>query len=1208
MAIIGLAGRYPQSKNLDEFWINLVKNKNCIRELQNERYDYQAYYGNPKTETGKTNIRHFGLLDDIYCFDAPFFNISNRESEVMDPHMRLLLETVWSCVENAGYNPKSLAGTKTGVFVSFYNYEYGDLVKELEIEKSSEPYLGTGMGGTIMANRISFILGLTGPSEVYNTACSTALVALHRAIQSISAGDCHQALVSGVSLLLTAARVIGLSKMGILNESPICNSFSYPANKEIIGEGVGAVMVKPLTKALEANDYIYAVVRGTDVNHPGNHSGRLTLPSAKPLAELMLNTYKKLNIKANELCYIEGHGSGNDTDVAELIAFQEALAKRSPNGKKVAVGSVKSNIGFGEGSGGIAQLTKCALAFHHRLIPATLHFEKADPIFDLNNSLIKIQTSNTPLDCDHERKYMSMIAYGLGGTNAHAVVSNHIFEQECQIREEGIDTFPMIFSAKAQEILIAYVQDVYNHLNLASNQTRYRSLCPKDRLLLKALSLTLIGRERHLNCRIAFVVDSYTSLLASCKDFLADNENECTILADDPSAANKTDEFLESCLEKKNAKDLAKLWVQGLEIPWLRLYNDPSYQKIPLPSVPFMGKIHQLEIRKEKESSLTSNQPSLSDIEKRMVVTQEEELTRIELTVYHDDYFINQHVVDGVPIMPAVGYLALLTGIAQRIFKLDTFTIKNVAWVMPFNLSNESSTILFEFTASGNFRILQTEQQKLCCKGQLQLNTLPKMDDFSSQTSSSVLEGVKPFIQKDTYWNLTRSFDSKQSYGPDFRRLSEIYRVDQMILGVLEPNSSSLPLPEIPFYDSSLGVCNGFAIEKASEPSPAVPFSMDQFHFLRPIDTQQNVYVTARERTGKLPRYDISIEDGNGIIYALFYGYFCKPFQKLPDANSSLVAKKTNEKPSEAIKAKNHRPEPVIQNGPHTNGTPSNTESDNIGTGNIKEIFTAEFQKKIADFLKVEVEEVPLDESLEPLGLDSIAVNELTDQMSNGIKIDIPPTTMFEYTHIEDIVDFLLDEFEEEIYAYMQLKPSSGNPSESARGASTVSPTVNIDIHGGGNGTTWAGSKPHPENEGISHFTSSTPNSHSSNSPDEDTGIAIVGIGGLFPGAKNVHEFWDKIKAGHDFITEVPEPRRTSIYSVYEQQIEDLKGLYAGFIEDADKFDAAFFNFSEEEVIAMDPQQRLFLEATWHAIEDAGYYPLSLSGRKIGVYVGAVWE
>ena len=1185
MAIIGLSGRYPQSESIDEFWNNLIENKNCIREFMNERYDFQAYYGDPKVEVGKTNIRHFGLLDEIYRFDAQFFNISDREAEVMDPHMRLMLETVWSCIENAGYNPKSLDRTKTGVFVSFYNYEYGSLLQELEIEKSSEPYIGPGIAGAIYANRISYVLGLNGPSEVYNTACSTVLVALNRAIQSILAGECHQALITGVSLLLTPGRVVALSKLGILNESPVCNPFSYPANKEVIGEGVGAMLIKPLEKAIEANDYVYAVVNGSDVNHHGNLSGGLTLPSSTALSELISSTYRKLKIQIQQLCYIEGHGAGNGTDVSELIALQDVFSEYGiSTERKIAIGSVKSNIGFGEGSGGMAQLTKCALSFNYGMIPATLHFEKTDPIFDVKNSNLKIQTSNTPVDCMHEKKYMSIIAYGIGGTNAHVVMSNHIDFKKLSDYQETIGSFPIIFSAKTEDSLRAYVQIIFNHLRLPSMQARYQTLCQRENVLLKSLSLTLIGRERHLPCRTIFVINSYESLLNGCEQFLANQSSENVFLADETQTHDGTDEFLESCLREKKVRDLAISWVNGNDIPWPRLYNDPSFQKIALPPLPFGGKIHQLKKKNSKAPP--------PGIEERMVTVRKGDITEVSVVLSEEDYFIHQHVVDGIPIMPAVGYLALLSRIALRVFKIPTCSIRNVAWLMPFDLRTGTSTMLFEFSASGHFQIFKKEDQKLCCKGQLHLNESPNASDFTPQVQSSALEKLDPIIGREHYWSLVNSPESKQSHGADFQRLAEIYHLETSICGVLDPLGKTMLLSEIPFYDSSLVMLGGFGLIEKQPLSAAVPFAMDQFHFLRPVRTKAPVYAVAKKREGKLSRYDISIEDGKGDIYATIQGFSIRSIQQLPSTTKSENSADPIE-PMIPIPSTRNNGEVKPDDGlpEEQRRTVSNPADNEI----LKKFILTEFQKNIADFLRAEIEDVSVDESLESLGLDSIGVNELTNQISLKMKIDIPATTLFEYTTLNEVVDFLFDEFEEEIRQYVQDRSKS-----SSLNTENYQSATNINF-------TASAPSPKPKSQTTQQpFHASVTESRPSEESGPATDIAVVGIGGIFPGASNFQEFWQKIKTGHDLITELPESRRDSVYNVYNHEIKDLKGIHGGFVEDADKFDASFFGISEEEVVAMDPQQRLFLEATWGAVEDAGYYPPSLAGQTIGVYVGAI--
>ncbi|HWU88137.1 MAG TPA: MupA/Atu3671 family FMN-dependent luciferase-like monooxygenase, partial [Kofleriaceae bacterium] len=513
-AIVGMAGTYPGAKTLEGFWDNLIAGRNCVSEVGADRYDWRATWGDPRTEPGKTNIRHFGLIDDIYRFDASFFRISKREAELMDPHARLLLQAVWQCIENAGYAPPSLSQSRTGLFLSFYNPEYLYVLDAAEVEKSSEPYLGTALSGAIKANRISHLLGLKGPSEVYDTACSSALVALHRAMQSIAAGDCAQALVGGVSLLLTPRRVIALSKLGILNTTGVCNPFSYPPNKEVIGEGVGALLIKPLADALASNDYIYAVVSGSDVSHQGDSSGSLTMPSAGALAELMDTTYRKLGLGPEQVSYIEGHGSGNDSDLVELFAFQQIFAPVRDR-HTVWVGSVKSNIGFGEGSGGMAQLTKCALSLDRGVVPATIHFAQADPTIDLPASGLTIPTANRALPSrDGERHYMSVLAYGLGGTNGHIVLRDHAATPRRDTATPGAP-YPMLFSAGSEAGLAAYLRDVHLHVRQERVRRNYERLCGSPDAVLHAISRTLIARERHGGHRVALLVSSYDELLAA---------------------------------------------------------------------------------------------------------------------------------------------------------------------------------------------------------------------------------------------------------------------------------------------------------------------------------------------------------------------------------------------------------------------------------------------------------------------------------------------------------------------------------------------------------------------------------------------------------------------------------------------------------------------------------------------------------------------
>ncbi len=1126
MAIVGLAGKYPGAETIDDFWANLIGRRNCIQEMRGERAEEFARLGGGRNGQGDLRIKHFGLLQEIHRFDAPFFNISRREAEVMDPHMRLLLETVWTCIENAGYRPRSL-DPQTGVFTAFYNYEFADLLRELEVEAASEAYLAAGTTGAIFANRISFLLGLNGPSEVYNTACSTALVALHRSIQAICAGDCRQAIIAGVSLLLTPGRVVALSGMGILNTTGVCNPYSHPAHGEVIGEGVGAILIKPLAQAVADRDYIYAVVRGTDVNHPGDRSGRLTLPSADALADLLAATYRKLGIRLGNLRYVEGHGAGAEADVIELRALQRFLEKAGFQGGKVPVGSVKGNIGFGEASGGMAQLAKCALAFHHGQLPGTLHFEQVDPVFALSHSWLEIQTANATLEHGGAEDCMSILAYGLGGSNAHVVVSGYT------PLPAGLDApaqpYLMLFSAGSEGALAEYLRQLGEHLRVDTNWARYRAICGSDSAALWCVARTLAGRERHAPCRLAFLVDTVAALQQCLVDYLAGTPNERIIRSGEPAAVAGWEPGWAAGVR----------WVNGENAAAEDHLGGGAHQKLPLPGIPFCGDVYRLPLSRRRA------QPARLNIEDRWVVTQDDHGTAVELELSREDYFIAQHLVEGVAIMPAAGYLALLFRIARQVLRQESGTIENLAWIRPLEIQGGPATMRFEMAESGAFRIYHKELDRLCCKGRWLRPSDTLAAGCHSQVQADQLEGRVPVVDQALYWAMANAPETRQFHGPALRRLAAIHQVGDQLVGIMDPLDGEASLPEIAFIDSALGTCRGFSLAVPGGAQAVVPFAVERIHWLRPVDASRKGYAAVKERRDALGRYDISIENGAGEVYAVLEGYYPKPFTRLAPTGGTVQASAVAPVP------------------PPKAGQP------------LRDCLLSEFRQRIAAFLKCQVAEVPLDESLAPLGLDSIGINTLTDQISQRLGFDLPATVFFEYAHLRDLVEYLVRDFPAELEAFAaQSAGTSGMV-----GTAMVQPAA-------------------------APLRLPTPTDRSR--VDGVADIAVVGMGGLFPGARNVHELWEKISSGQDLIIEMPEPRRQSVYRVYADALRDLKGIYGGFVEDADKFDAAFFGFTEAEVMAMDPQQRLFLEAAWAAIEDAGYFPPALSGRKVGVYVGAI--
>ncbi|PYV42894.1 MAG: thioester reductase, partial [Acidobacteria bacterium] len=466
IAVVGMSGRFPMAKDLNEFWKNLFEGKDCIVEIPKERWDWQEYYGDPTKEANKTNIKWGGFINDIDEFDPLFFGISPREAELMDPQQRLLMTYIWKAIEDAGYSAESLSGTKTAIFVGTMSSGYSELIAQAAI--AIEGYSSTGMIPSVGPNRMSYFLNLHGPSEPIETACSSSLIAIHRAMEAIANGSCDMAIVGGINTMITPAAHISFNKAGMLSEDGRCKTFSNQANGYVRGEGVGMLFLKKLKDAEEAGDHIYGVIRSSAENH-GGRAHSLTAPNPKAQAELLKTAYAKAGIDPRSVSYIEAHGTGTELgDPIEIsglkTAFKE-LYQATGDPKVVSthcgLGSVKSNIGHLELAAGIAGVIKVLLQLKHKTLVKTLHCETLNPYIDLKESPFYIVRETQEWKAlpggegkDYPRR-AGVSSFGFGGANAHVVIEEYIPSEQPR---EQIDITPqnpaiIVLSAKNEKRL-----------------------------------------------------------------------------------------------------------------------------------------------------------------------------------------------------------------------------------------------------------------------------------------------------------------------------------------------------------------------------------------------------------------------------------------------------------------------------------------------------------------------------------------------------------------------------------------------------------------------------------------------------------------------------------------------------------------------------------------------------------------------------------
>jgi len=457
IAIIGINGIFPGAHDVEIFWNNMLAQLDVIQEIPKERWDWTD-------EKNKTQIKWGGFIDGMRHFDADFFNMSRREAELTDPQQRLFLQVVWNAIEDAGYSINELARYLTGLYVGVFNNDYAELLQKKEI---SDAYVTTGTTHSVLANRVSYLLNLQGPSEAIDTACSSSLVAIHNAVQAIINGDCEVAIVGGVNALLTPTTYLMASKAGMLSADGKCKTFDKAANGYVRSEGVAAIILKPLPRAIEEGDHIYAVIKGSAVNH-GGHVSSLTVPNPNAQADVIANAWRRAKLPVESISYIETHGTGTSLgDPIEISGLKKAFEmlgdeqqSSSLHHSYCGLGAVKTHIGHLEAAAGIASVIKVLLAMKYKMLPGNLHLKEINPYINLNETPFYLVNDTQPWERlkdkagNQIKRRAGISSFGYGGTNAHIVIEEWM-QPDIHNSENIIHPYLISLSAKSDTALQA---------------------------------------------------------------------------------------------------------------------------------------------------------------------------------------------------------------------------------------------------------------------------------------------------------------------------------------------------------------------------------------------------------------------------------------------------------------------------------------------------------------------------------------------------------------------------------------------------------------------------------------------------------------------------------------------------------------------------------------------------------------------------------
>ncbi|AJQ95704.1 SDR family NAD(P)-dependent oxidoreductase [Gynuella sunshinyii] len=913
IAIIGLTGRYPQAANLDEYWQNLASGRNCIVEIPPDRWSINGFFEPDRLlaqEKGRSYSKWGGFMDRHAEFDPLFFGISPREAINIDPQERLFLQSCWHTLEDAGYTRERLTQRhqrRVGVFVgiSKTGFElYGPA-----LWAKGQPYFPHTSFSSV-ANRVSYFLDLQGPSMPIDTMCSSSLTAIHEACEYLRRGDCEMALAGGVNVYSHPASYVELCSAQMLSAEGACKSFGDQGDGFVPGEGVGSVLLKPLSRAEADGDLIYALIRGSGINHGGKTNG-YTVPNPTAQAALIRQTLDRAGVDARSVSYVEAHGTGtrlgDPIEVAGLVQAFKPDLKDDDRGQFCALGSVKSNIGHLEAAAGIAGLSKIVLQLQHGQLVPSLHAATLNPAIAFAQTPFAVQQTladwpRPQLAVDGDLRECPRIAglssFGAGGSNAHLIIEEYSgpLTRQQPSRPSSDQPAMVIVSAQDEAHLLEWTRQllafVQQHSEVSVSDMAYSLQTGREAMEER---LGIVARDRNV------LIQKLQACIQGQKNIVDVYRGSVQANRDTMMTFNRDGDFRETVkkwLQQGKYSQVVELWVKGLNVDWEGFHQQAGFdaRRVPVPLYPFA---HERYWPDHSETGVASSSAEryLHPLLHRNTSTFARQ--SFSSTFHGEEFFLSDHRVGGQRVLPGVAYLEM----ARAAFAIAAdanehpelaIEVRQSLWMRPVVVADAPVTVDIQFKtrADGQVRYeISSDAATLHSQGQVAFVSADRPEALD-------LDQLRGRCQTATI-SAEQCYDVYQAigieYGPAHRGIEEIRvgrqqdRIEVLakltLPAALVAGSTDFQLHPA-LMDSALQATIAFALARQAagekgDTRPALPFSLDQLTVFSP--STPSMWVWIRDSAGSAPggqggilKHDIDLCDDHGNVLISLRGFMSK--------------------------------------------------------------------------------------------------------------------------------------------------------------------------------------------------------------------------------------------------------------------------------------------------------------------------------------------